>query len=113
MEEKEVTINNYINEIELILNYGENDDKILVEKCISEIKKINKKENQLRIKQKQEQLENEKNLRYIRRAQRIVVKGRKVSPIFPKIKHVNKIKKININKDDEIECIYSVTDDEK
>ena len=29
----------------LILNYGEKDDKILVEKCISDIKKINKKEN--------------------------------------------------------------------
>ena len=47
LEEKEVNINNYISGIELILNYGEKEDKILVEKCISDIKKINKKENQL------------------------------------------------------------------
>ena len=114
LEEKEVSINNYINEIELILNYGEKDDKILVEKCISDIKKINKKENQLRIKKKQEELENEKNMKNIRRAQRIVVKGRKVATIFPSIKHVRKIKKINLNNDDnEIECVYSVTDEEK
>jgi hypothetical protein len=114
LEEKEVNINNYINEIELILNYGEKDDKILVEKCISDIKKINKKENQLRIKKKQEELENEKNMKNIRRAQRIVVKGRKVATIFPSIKHVRKIKKINLNNDDnEIECVYSVTDEEK
>ena len=114
LEEKEVTINNYINEINLILNFGENDDKILLKKCIKDRKKVNKIVNQLRIKQKQEQLENEKNLRYIRRAQRIVVKERNASPVFPLIKHVHKIKKINIKKnDDEIECVYSVTDEEK
>ena len=50
LEEKEVNINNYISGIELILNYGEKEDKILVEKCISDIKKINKKENQLSVK---------------------------------------------------------------
>lgn len=113
LEEKEVSINNYINEIELILNYGEKDDRILVEKCISDIKKINKRENQLRIKKKQEELENEKNMRNIRRAQRTVVKGRKVATLFPSIKNVRKVKKIKLNNNDnEIECVYSVTDEE-
>lgn len=116
LEEKEVNINRYINEIELILNYGEKEDQNLVENCILEIKKINKKENQLRIKKRQEKLENEKNMRYMQRAQRMVVKGRSASPIFPLIKHVRKIKKIsNIDKDkdNEIDYVYSVTDDEK
>ena len=86
----------------------------MVENCIIEIKKINKKENQLKIKQKQERLENEKNMRYMKRAQRMVVKGRLASPIYPLIKHVHKIKKINLNKnDDDIESAYSLTDDEK
>ena len=80
-------------------------------------RKINKAENQLRLKKRQEEIENEKNMRYLRRAQRYVVKGRNVSPIFPLSKNVKKIKKININKknknNDEIECVYSVTDDEK
>ncbi len=116
LEEKEVNINRYINEIELILNYGEKEDQNLVENCILEIKKINKKENQLRIKMRQEKLENEKNMRYMQRAQRIVVKGRSASPIFPLIKHTKRIKKIsniNKNKDNEIDYVYSVTDDEK
>ena len=114
LEEKEVNINKYINEIESILNYGENYDKNLVENCIIEIKKINKKENQLKLLRKKEQLENEKNLRYMKRAQRIVVKGRQASPIFPLIKYVKKIKKLSINKkENEIECVYSHTDDEK
>ena len=114
LEEKEVGINQYINEIESILNYGEKNDKILVENCIIETKKINKKENQMKLKRRQEQLENEKNLRYMKRAQRMVVKGRQASPIFPLIKHVRRLKKVSLNKnDDEIECVYSVTDDEK
>lgn len=85
-----------------------------MENCIIEIKKINKKENQLKLLRKKEQLENEKNLRYMKRAQRIVVKGRQASPIFPLIKNVKKIKKLIINKKEkEIECVYSHTDDEK
>ena len=113
MEETEININKYINEIENILNYGEKNDKNLVQNCIIEIKKINKRENQLRLKQKQDELEKEKNIRYLKRAQRIVIKGRNAPPIFPFIKHVRKIKKVNVDKnDDEIECVYSVTDEE-
>ena len=113
MEETEININKYINEIEAILNYGEKNDQNLVQNCIIEIKRINKRENQLRLKRKQEELEKEKNIRYMKRAQRIIVKGRQASPIFPLIKHVHKIKKINLKKNDnEIECIYSVTDEE-
>ena len=52
-------------------------------------------------------------MKNIRRAQRIVVKGRKVATIFPSIKHARKVKKINlINNDNEIEYVYSVTDEE-
>ena len=113
MEETEININKYINEIENILNYGEKNDKNLVQNCIIEIKKINKRENQLRLKKMQDELEKEKNIRYLKRAQRIVVKGRQASPIFPLIKHVRKVKKIDVNKNDnEIECVYSVTDEE-
>ena len=114
LEEKEVRINKYINEIESILYYGEKNDQNLVESCIIETKKINKKENQMKLKRKKEQLENEKNARYMKRAQRMVIKGRHASPIFPLIKHVRRLKKVSLNKNnEEIECIYSVTDDEK
>jgi hypothetical protein len=114
LEKKEVDINNYMNDIEIILKFGEKKEKNLLEKCILERRKINKAENQLRLKKKQEEIENKKNMRYLRRAQRVVVKGRNASPIFPLIKQVKKIKKININKNrDEIECVYSATDDEK
>ena len=116
LEEMEVNINRYINEIETILNYGENDDKTLVENCIIEIRRINKKENQLKILKKREKLENEKKLRYMKRAQRLVVKGRQASPIFPLINGVHKIKKLNLNmndnKNNEIEYAYSLTDEE-
>ena len=114
LEKNEVTINNYINRIELILKYGEKEDKKLVQKCILETKKINKRENQYKLKSKQEELEKEKNLRYIKRAQKIIVKGRNTSPIFPPIKNAHKIKKINVNDDNEndIDYVYSVTDEE-
>lgn len=114
LEEIEININRYINEIETILNYGEDNDKTLVENCILEIKKINKKENQLKLMRKKEIIENERKIRYMKRSQRMVVKGRQASPIFPLIKHVRKIKKLNINKNDdgEIECVYSLTDEE-
>ena len=114
LEEIEININRYINEIETILNYGEDNDKTLVENCILEIKKINKKENQLKLMRKKEMIENERKIRYMKRSQRMVVKGRQASPIFPLIKHVRKIKKLNINKNDigEIECVYSLTDEE-
>ena len=63
---------------------------------------------------KKEIIENERKIRYMKRSQRMVVKGRQASPIFPLIKHVRKIKKLNINKNDdgEIECVYSLTDEE-
>ena len=116
LEEKEVHINKYINEIELIINYGEKEDQNLIENCLSEIKRINKKENQLKIKERQEMMEKEKNMRYLMRAQRKIIKGRNASPIFPLIKQVHKIKKIKIlreKKEKDVDYIYSVTDEEK
>ena len=48
------------------------------------------------------------------RAQIIVVKGRQASPIFPLIKNVKNIKNFTIiKKENEIEFIYSYSDDEK
>ena len=52
----------------------------------------------------------------MKRAQRLVVKGRQASPIFPLINGVHKIKKLNLNmndnKNNEIEYAYSLTDEE-
>jgi hypothetical protein len=118
LEEKEVHINKYINEIESIINYGEKEDQNLLENCISEIKRINKKENQLKMKKRQELLEKEKNMRYMLRAQRMVVKGRNASPIFPLIKQIPKIRRIKIlqkqkEQEKEMDYVYSLTDEEK
>ena len=44
----EMVSNDLINEIENTVDYGEYPDKILMEKCINEQRKINKKEKQIK-----------------------------------------------------------------
>lgn len=118
MQNFEETINNYINEIENILINGDEESKQLIQKCIIKKKRINKNENQLRIKMMQEAKINEKNMRYMNRAQRLVITGRKVGAIFPKIRKIkiHKYQKSEEKKkkgDDSIDIVYSVSDDEK
>ena len=75
LQQKETFINDYITEIEHI---EENGDKKLINDIITDRKKFNKREKQLQLKQKQEQIEYNKRKKAIERAQRVIIKGRKV-----------------------------------
>ena len=85
--EKEKEINGYINEIERIEVYG---DKKLIQIIEMERKKDNKREKQLMLKLNQEQIEKNKILKAIERAQKLTIKGRKVPKEFPIIKEKKK-----------------------
>ena len=81
--EKEKIINNYINEIERIEEYG---DRKLIHTIEMERKKDNKREKQLMLKLNQEQIEKNKRLKAIERAKRLIIKGRKVPKKYPLVK---------------------------
>ena len=111
LKEKENTINNFIEEIENILNGNNLDDKNLIEELILERKKDIKKEKLFElIKQQNEQIK-KKNTKAYTRANRIVIKGRKVID-FPLIKPKKK-KKIIINENNENEFLFYSSDEEK
>jgi hypothetical protein len=113
LKSKEVIINDGITEIENALLYGNKIEKSLMEKSILEQKKINKRDNQLKAKKYLEEIKNQKNLRAIERAQKMVVTGRKVVNLAI-FKNKRKIKKIiKKGKDDDIGYIYYATDEEE
>ena len=113
LKNKEVVINNGITEIENALLYGNKIEKSLMEKSILEQKKINKRDNQLKAKKYLEEIKNQKNLRAIERAQKMVVTGRKAVN-YAIFKNKRKIKKIiKKGKDDDLGYIYYATDEEE
>ena len=111
LRNKEVLVNDLINEIENTIVYGDLIDKQIMEKCIGEQRKINKKEKQLKIKMYQEELKNQKNLRALKRANKVVVTGRK-APMIVNMKNIKhkKMKKIYEEKDEQKENIYDIND---
>ena len=112
LKNKEVVINKGITEIENALLYGNKMEKSLMEKSILEQKKINKRDNQLKAKQYLEELKNQKNLKAIERAQKMVVTGRKAVnySIFKNKKRIKKV--IHKGKDADYGYIYYSTEDE-
>ena len=90
LQQKETLINDYIIEIE---NIEENGDKKLINDIITDRKKFNKREKQMQLKIKQEQNENNKRLKAIERAQRVIIKGRKVPQEYPILKGKKKTKR--------------------
>ena len=112
LKNKEVIINQGITEIENAILYGNKDEKYFMEKSISEQRKINKRDNQLKTKQYLEEIKNQKNLRSIERARKVVVIGRKALnySIFKNKKKMKKI--IPKGKNDDYGYIYYATDNE-
>ena len=106
LEEKEEIINKYINEITNIINSGNNADKKLIEKIINERRKLN-----LRVKQKELNIIKEtikrKNIFKTIDTQKIVIKGRKVAPKYPLIKHNNKSKDSKVTANDNLLSDYN------
>ena len=112
LEQKEISINRYIKEIESIIK-NKGNDKVLIEKFIYNRKKAIKNEKQLMLKKKQEEHEQRKKLRAIERAKKVVIKGRKVFPdIPPWHKRLNSIENVEYNeKDDNNQYLYYSDDD--
>lgn len=106
IKEKENLINNYIDEIEDIVNGENNDDQLLIEEIISERKKQIKKEKISELQQEQKELLRKKNMKAVEKAFEIVIKGRKVVNI-PIIKTKKKKKKIIVENDDNEYLNYS------
>ena len=111
LKEKENNINNYINEIENILNGNNIDDKKLIEELILERKKEIKKEKLFELIKQQNEHIKKKNTKAYARANRIVIKGRKVID-FPYIKPKKK-KKIIVNENHENDYLFYSSDEEK
>ena len=110
LQQKETFINDYITEIEHI---EENGDKKLINDIITERKKFNKREKQLQLKQKQEQIEYNKRKKAIERAQRVIIKGRKAPQDYPLLKGKKKKKDDDKgNEDDYYAMLYYSSDDD-
>lgn len=109
VEGKENEIINYIEEIENVINGKNEEDKVLIEEIIYGRKKEIKKRKLFELLKEQEEEIMKKNIQAVERAQRIVIKGRKVID-FPMIK--TKKKKTKIVKDnDEGDIICYSSDD--
>ena len=109
----ESNINTNILEIENILNYGDKEDVKIMEKAILTQKNINKREKQLEIKRIHEEMKILKNLKIIERANKPIVKGRKIIFDYPICKNKNKSQQIIKEEDDDnhYEYEYSNSDD--
>ena len=104
---KEKYVNEYIIKIDNILQYGDNDDKELILKALSDIKKENKYKKIISIKQQKEELDNLKRLNAIKRSEKYIIKGRKVIVDFPFNKNKKNInKKIDKKDNDDYEYLY-------
>ena len=95
-------INDYITEIENIINTNDKNDKAIIEDLINDQKKYIKREKQLRLKKEKDDEINAKKLRAIERAKRIIIKGRIVYQENPPHKRKNKKIKVEENADDEL-----------
>ena len=102
LNKKECMINEYITQIDDIINNGDKSDKIIILDLINEQKKYIKREKQLRLKKEKDEEENLKKQRAIERAKRIVIKGRQVYHENPPHKKKSKKVKVEENNDDEL-----------
>jgi hypothetical protein len=109
IKQKEIIINENIEQIENIINSKNEEDKLLIEEIISERKKAIKKQKLDEIIKQQNEALKLKNMKAIERAQRIVIKGRKVLD-YPIIK-TKKRKKLVTTESNEDDYIYYSSDE--
>ena len=107
LREKEILINNYMKDFETILNGNNEEDKALIEKLISERKKVIKKAKISFLVKERKEESRKKNKKAVERAHRIVIKGRKVIDYYPLIKIKKKQKKIVTETNDDDYLYYS------
>ena len=113
LSDKEKMVNNYIDEIEDIINSGNDKDKNIIEKLLFERKKLIKKEKQQKLKAEHDEFEKKKKLKAIERAKRIVIKGRKIYENIAEWKRFHKDVKVEEcdDVDDNQYLYYSSEDD--
>jgi hypothetical protein len=109
IKHKEIIINENIEQIKNIINSENEGDKLLIEEIISERKKAIKKQKLDEIIKQQNEALKLKNMKAIERAQRIVIKGRKVLT-YPIIK-TKKRKKLITTENNEDDFIYYSSDE--
>ena len=119
LKKTEDKVNEYISEIEQILESGNKKDKELMMKLILNKKNINKKEKQILFQQKEEELKMKQKLKILERNKKIIMKGKKVIYDYPINNHQNnkflKIRKasnIKDNDDNKIEFEYTFSDED-
>ena len=111
--EREKMVNNYIDEIDDIINTGSDKDKIIIDKLIFERKKLIKKEKQQKLKAEHDDYEKKKKAKAIERAKRIVIKGRKIYHNIAEWNRFHKDSKVNESVDeDDNQFLYYSSDDE-
>ena len=109
---KEKYVNEYIRKIDNVLENGENDDKELILKALSDIKKENKYKKIISIRKQKEELDNMKRLNAIKRSEKYIIKGRKINIEVPLNKNKKNIqKKIKKKNNDDYEYLYYSSED--
>lgn len=106
--EKEKAINRYIKEIESIEGAGDQQIKVIV----ADRKKTNKRDKQLESKQQQDLVDYIKRRKAIERAERVVIKGKKVPPDYPFIKETKKNSNFKKGEENEDYQMLYYSDDE-
>ena len=110
VKKKENEVINYINEIENIINGENKEDKKLIEGIIYERKKEIKKRKLFELLKEQKDELMKKNMKAVERANRIVIKGRKVLD-FPMLKSKKKKKKVVVDNNEDDIIYYSSSDE--
>ena len=112
--QKESEINEYIEQIDNILKYGDENDKKIIGELIHERKVITKKEKQLKLKNTKDEEERRNKFKALERSRRIVIKGRKVfKDYFIKNHQKKEVKKSEIDSTEPEQYLYYSEESDK
>ena len=114
LENKERLVNEYTSKINYIIKNGNYKDKQILLNLLGKMKRDNKFKKIINIKNKREELSNEKRLNEIKRSQKYVLFRKKIFIDVPlKIKH-NKTSKVNLKENNDYDYLcYSSEESEE
>ena len=114
LEDKERLVNEYTSKINDIIKNGNYKDKQILLNLLAKMKRDNKFKKIINIKNKREELSNEKRLNEIKRSQKYVLFRKKIFIDVPlKIKH-NKTSKVNLKENNDYDYLcYSSEESEE
>jgi hypothetical protein len=114
LENKERLVNEYTSKINDIIKNGNYKDKQILLNLLGKMKRDNKFKKIINIKNKREELSNEKRLNEIKRSQKYVLFRKKIFIDVPlKIKH-NKTSKVNLKENNDYDYLcYSSEESEE